>query len=803
MAEITSNEFKEKIEKYMEINFGSDLKSGSKRQVYQAVLGATNHILAEKKYKFSKKVKEKEAKQVYYMSMEFLVGTSLRNNLFNLGIEKDVKEMLKKAGFDIEELYEMEPDAGLGNGGLGRLASCYMDSLTSLSYPATGFSIKYDFGIFKQVIVDGWQMEFPDEWMDLGGHWLIPRLDEAVEVRFFGEIRENWTDRGLCAEHINYIPVMATPYDLLISGYDTEAVNTLRLWGAKSKQGFDMDLFARGEHGRASEKEAIASSISKVLYPADDNYNGKSLRVKQQYFFVSASLQQITKKHYDKYKTFDNLSDKVIIHINDTHPSLCIPELMRILLDDYGYLWDRAWEICTKTLAYTNHTVMSEALEKWPVDLIKSHLPRIFTIIEEINRRFCNMIFQNHNALAGSLNQMSVISDGMVKMANLCMACCFSVNGVSKLHSDILKADTFKEFHRVFPDKLTNVTNGIVARRWLCQANPLLTELLKNKIGDAFVKDLNAISKFNDFYDDEEVLSALREIKYKNKKRLADYIAKTNGIIVNCDSIFDIQVKRLHEYKRQLLNLLHIIYMYRKIKFEGLKPQPKTFIFAAKASKGYYMAKEIIRMICAVSDMIEKDTDVRDYIKVVFIADYKVSLAEIIIPAADISEQISQAGKEASGTGNMKFMINGAVTCGTLDGANVEISEAVGKDNIFLFGLTTPEVNELYKRGYNPRAYYENDREIREVLEFVKIGAGSGHNFDKIYDNLLNSDPYMCLADFKAYCMVHDEIDRVYRDSDKFTKMSLRNIANSGMFSSDRSVKEYAENIWHMKPVTL
>ncbi len=801
MAKITAKEFKERIQKYMELNFGSDLETGSKRQVYQAVLGVTNSLLAEKKYEYNKKVKKQEAKQVYYMSMEFLVGTSLRNNLWNMGIEKDVREMLLANGFDIEELYEMEPDAGLGNGGLGRLASCYMDSLTSLGYPATGFSIRYEFGIFKQVIVDGWQMEFPDDWIEMGGNWLIPRHDEAVEVRFFGEVNENWTDNGLTTEHVNYVPITATPYDLLISGYDTDAVNTLRLWGANSKQGFDMDLFAQGEHGKASEKEAIASSISKVLYPADEHYNGKSLRVKQQYFFVSASLQQITKKHYAKYGTFDNLADKVVIHINDTHPSLCIPELMRILMDDYGYVWDKSWDICCKTLAYTNHTVMSEALEKWPVDLIKSHLPRIYTIIEEINRRFCTMIFEKFNNFAGALNQMSIISDGMVKMANLCMACCYSVNGVSKLHSEILKDDTFKEFHQVFPDKLTNVTNGIAHRRWLCQSNPLLMALLEEKIGKGFEKDLPQIAKFNEFADDPEVLEKLREIKYANKKRLADYIAKANGITVNCDSIFDIQVKRLHEYKRQMLNVLHIIYMYRKIKFEGLKPQPKTFIFAAKASKGYYMAKETIRMICALSDMIEKDPDVRDYIKVVFIADYRVSLAEIIIPAADISEQISQAGKEASGTGNMKLMINGAVTCGTMDGANVEIFESVGPENIFIFGLTTPQVNELYEKGYNPRTYYDSNKDIRDVMEFIKNGGINGQKFDAIYDSLMNKDPYMCFADFASYCEIHNEIDRVYADKDAFTKMSLKNIANAGMFAADRSVTDYAENIWHTKPV--
>ncbi|MDD4688502.1 MAG: glycogen/starch/alpha-glucan phosphorylase, partial [Eubacteriales bacterium] len=677
-----------KLNSILTTTFNTDLANSNKRQVYEAVILATNQLLAEKKYEYNKKVSAQQAKQVYYMSMEFLVGTSLRNNLWNMGIEDVMRDTLAKYKYDIEELYEMEPDAGLGNGGLGRLASCYMDALTSTNYPVTGFSIRYEFGIFKQVIKDGWQVEFPDNWIDMGGYWLIPRNDEAVEVKFFGDIHENWSEKGLVTTHENYVTVVATPYDMLISGYDTEAVNTLRLWGAKSSSGFDMQLFSRGEHVRSTEKEAIASSISKVLYPADDNMQGKSLRVKQQYFFVSASLQQITQNHYAKYNTFDNLADKVVIHINDTHPALCVPELMRILMDDYEYTWDNAWAISKKTLAYTNHTVMAEALEKWPVDLIKSHLPRIYTIIEEIDRRFCRMIFDKYPQFADKIKQMAIIADGMVRMANLCVASCYSVNGVSKLHSDILKADTFKEFNAVFPDKLTNVTNGIAHRRWLCQANPQLNALLTEKIGTSFEKNLWDLEKFNAFADDEEVLERLRQIKKGNKERLAKYIATANGIIVDTDSIFDIQVKRLHEYKRQMLNALHILYLYRKIKFDGWRPQPKTFIFAAKASAGYYMAKEIIRFICALSDMIEKDPVVCNYIKVVFIADYRVSLAEIIIPAADISEQISQAGKEASGTGNMKLMINGAVTCGTMDGANVEIYEAVGDENIFIFGLT-------------------------------------------------------------------------------------------------------------------
>ena len=795
-----SQNLKQNIEKIMEINFGSDIKNANLRQVYEALMISTNKALAEKRAAFVKKVREQEAKQVYYMSMEFLVGTSLKNNLWNLGIEDDIKEYLQKAGFNIEDLYEMEPDAGLGNGGLGRLASCYMDSLTTLGYPVTGFSIRYEFGIFKQVIIDGWQNEFPDSWIDKAGYWLNPRLDEEVEVRFFGNVHENWTDDGLKTEHTDYVSIIATPYDLFISGYDTCAVNSLRLWSAKATSGFNMDLFSKGEYVKSTENEAIASSISKVLYPADNTYEGKSLRLKQQYFFVSASLQQITKEHYKKYKTFDNFMDKAIIHINDTHPSLCVPELMRILMDDYGYKWDKAWEITAASLAYTNHTVMSEALEKWSVDLVKSHLPRIYTIIEEINRRFCSYIYENRPEFAGNINNMAIIEGGMVKMANLCIAGSYSVNGVSKLHSEILKADTFRDFNSVYPDKFTNVTNGITHRRWLCQANPLLSELLSEKIGDSFKKSLENIEKFNDFIDDKEVLTSLREIKKANKKRLAEYVSKKNGIELNCDSIFDIQVKRLHEYKRQLLNALHIVDLYLRIKYDGYRPHPQTFIFAAKASAGYFMAKEIIRLICALSEMIERDSDVRDFIKVVFISDYKVSLAEIIIPAADISEQISQAGKEASGTGNMKLMINGAVTLGTMDGANVEIFECVGSDNIFIFGMSTEEVNNLAKCGYNPKSYYENNPRIRRVVDFIKNGI-AGKNFETIYNYLVNSDPYMNLADFESYCNAHEEVLKAYCDSDRFTKMSLKNIANAGMFASDRSVTDYAQNIWHTKPV--
>ena len=795
-----SQKIKENLEKILEVSFGTDIKGANERQIYQALLMSVNAVLAEKRSAYSKKVKSEEAKQVYYMSMEFLVGTSLKNNLWNLGVEDEMREYFKEKGLNIESFYEAEPDAGLGNGGLGRLASCYMDSLTTLSYPVTGFSIRYEFGIFKQVIIDGWQNEFPDSWIDKAGYWLNVRPDEEVEVRFFGNVCEYWTNEGLKTEHKDYVSVLATPYDLFISGYNTDAVNSLRLWSAKSTSGFNMDLFSKGEYLKSTENEAIASSISKVLYPADDTYQGKSLRLKQQYFFVSASLQQITKKHFNQYKTFDNFPDKAVIHINDTHPSLCVPELMRILMDDYGYNWQKAWEITCSSIAYTNHTVMSEALEKWPIDLVRSHLPRIYKIIEEINHRFCENIYKNHPQSAKNINNIAIIEGGMVKMANLSIAGSYSVNGVSKLHSEILQKDTFSDFYKITPDKFTNVTNGITHRRWLCQANPLLSDLLCEKIGDGFKTDLEQIKKFNDYINDSSVLSALSEIKHKNKIRLSEYVSKKNGINLNTDSLFDVQVKRLHEYKRQLLNALHILDLYLRIKEDGERPAPKTFIFAAKASSGYFMAKEIIRLICAISEMIEKDTLVRDYIKVVFISDYKVSLAEIIIPAAEISEQISTAGKEASGTGNMKLMINGAVTLGTLDGANVEILDCVGRDNIFIFGMNADEVKNLWNCDYKSIKLYQNNQRIKRVLDFIKSGFPM-KNFDSIYNYLVNADPYMVLADFESYCDVHEKVNEVYLDKERFLKMSLVNIANSGVFASDRSVKEYADCIWGLKSI--
>ena len=693
----------------------------------------------------------------------------------------------------------MEPDPGLGNGGLGRLAACYLDALTSNEYPVTGFSILYEYGIFKQVITNGWQQEFPDQWLDLGKYGLVYRNDEEVEVRFGGELEQVMTETGLKVNHKNYTSIKAEPYDLLISGYDASAVNTLRLWEAKAKTGFNMKLFERGEYSKSSEAEAIASSISKLLYPADVTNEGKELRIKQQYFFISASLQQLVKNHYREFGTLENFSEHVALHINDTHPAMGVAELMRLLVDEYGYGWDKAWEITTKTFAYTNHTIMAEALEKWPVSLFQPILPRIYSIIEEINRRFCLWVMEQGKQY--TLRDTAIIYDDMIKMANLSIVGSHYVNGVSKLHSDILVRDTFKAFNDLYPGKFGNVTNGIAHRRWLGQANPELATYLENLIGDDFIKDLSGISKLNAYKDDEKVLKDLQAIKLTKKEQLATYIKETLAISVNPHSIFDVQVKRLHEYKRQLLNALHIVYLYHEIKYNGLRPTPRTFIFAAKASSGYQMAKNIIKFIHSISQMIESDELVREYIKVVFIPDYKVTLAEIILPAADVSEQISQAGKEASGTGNMKLMLNGAVTLGTMDGANVEIYEAVGEDNIVIFGLETEEVEALYAKGYKPWEYYNNSPKIKTVLDFIRTMTVGGMNFNFIVDYLLTQDHYMCLADFDSYVEAQERIEKDFNDSSKWMKMSLANIANAGIFSADRSVKEYAKDIWHIKPV--
>ncbi|MBQ2896907.1 MAG: glycogen/starch/alpha-glucan phosphorylase [Clostridia bacterium] len=786
------------------LEFGCNLKNATQKQIYKTVCLSIRDILIEKNIAFNKQVSDSEGKQAYYMSMEFLVGTSLKNNLFNLSLTDYFEEALKSVGTDIKDLYEMEPDAGLGNGGLGRLASCYMDSLTTCGIPATGFSIRYEFGIFKQKIIDGWQMEFPDNWLDGGDVWLQARPDESVEVKFGGRVNEYFDENGYHAEHVDYSTVLAVPYDMFISGYNSNAVNKLVLWSAKSPKSIDMTAFSRGDYAKALEENTKAEVISKILYPADDHMDGKILRVKQQYFFVCASLQNIISKHIKKYGTLDNLGDKVAVHINDTHPSLCVPELMRILMDDYGYGWDDAWEICKKTLTYTNHTVMSEALERWNENMFKSQLPRIHQIVAEINRRLIADLNKIYPGDVAKIDYMSIISNGEVKMANLCLACCHKVNGVSKLHSDILVNSIFRDYYNVDKEKFTNVTNGIAYRRWLCQANPELTEYLSTLIGDGFKNDSTELEKLIKFHGDKTVLENLNKIKKIKKVQLADYIAKAGGINVDPDSLFDIQIKRLHEYKRQLLNALHILHLYRKIKENpNLDVTPRTFVFAAKASSGYFMAKQIIRLIVAISNTINADPQVRDKIKVVFIEDYKVSLAEIIIPAADISEQISIAGKEASGTGNMKLMINGAVTLGTLDGANVEIAQAVGEDNIFLFGLKAHEVEALWQRGYSPTDFITSNHDLKAVLDMLTSNV-LGARFDDIAKSLLTNgfgvaDAYMTIADFDSYVKAQQRVSDTYKDREKFTNMSLVNIAKAGIFSADRAVKEYADNIWNIK----
>ena len=781
--------------------FGCTMEEATDKQAYKALCTVIRNGMYDRRRAFKKGYQAEQRKQVYYMSMEFLVGTSLRNNLFNLGLEEVFTDALKDLHIDIQELYALDPDAGLGNGGLGRLASCYLDSLTGLGYPATGFSIRYEFGIFKQQIVDGWQMELPDNWLQMGDVWLVPKEDDAVEVRFGGDVHE-WYDNGKfkVAQH-GYSTVMAVPYNLYISGYHTDAVNKLVLWSAKLPQSFDMAAFSRGDYVRALEQNTMAETISKVLYPADDHIQGKRLRLKQQYLLVSASLQSILRSHLKKYGTLRNLPDKVAIHINDTHPALCVPELMRLLMDEHDIPWDEAWDLCSRTLSYTNHTVMSEALERWSVDLYKEQMPRIYAITAEINRRLMEKLRAFYGNDEGKLNWMAVIANNEVRMHNLCLACCHKINGVSALHTEILKETIFHDYYQYTPERFLNVTNGIAYRRWLCQSNPELTALLRELIGDGFLHDANCLEDLLKYADDKTVLDRLQKIKYDNKVRLAKYIAHANGINVDPNSLFDVQVKRLHEYKRQMLNVLHILYLYNEIKANPTAPwQPRTFIFGAKASAGYIRAKQIISLIVAVSNFVNSDPDVRDKLKVVFIEDYKVSLAEIIIPAAEISEQISIAGKEASGTGNMKFMINGAVTIGTLDGANVEIHQQVGDENMFLVGMKADEVEALWKKGYDPNAFITP--ELRKVLNMLTSGV-LGQRFDDIAASLTTNrfgvaDAYMTMADFADYARAQRDVAAVYQDHDRFNRMSLINIAKSGIFSADRSVLEYVHNIWNM-----
>ena len=798
----TSKEFQKEIVSTLARYFGVKQEEATKQQIYQSVCIVVREKLTQARSTFKKTVREKNAKQVYYMSMEFLLGRSLKNHIFNMGIMSEVENAVKELGFDMQEIYELEPDAGLGNGGLGRLAAAYMDSLTSLGYAASGFSIMYDYGIFKQIIVDGWQLEQPDDWLKMGSVWLNPRMQDIYEVNFGGTVEQTWENGNLKVRIKEPMTVLAVPYDLNVSGYETSAVNRLRLWSAKAPMDFDMTMFSRGEYVKATAAKAMAESISKVLYPADDHYEGKSLRLKQQYFFVSASIQSIIKRHLRTNPTLDNLGECAAIHINDTHPTLCIPELMRILLDEYGYSWEKAWQITQDTISYTNHTVMAEALETWPQSLFENLLPRIFQIISEINQRFCKELWEFYPNNWDAVSKNAILANTQVKMANLCLATSHTVNGVSKLHSEILKDDVFHDYYRMHPEKFTNVTNGITHRRWTSEANPEMAKLICELIGDKWLKEPQALEALLKYKGDKHALAKFAAVKRENKVRLANYIEKANGVTVDPDSIFDVQVKRLHEYKRQLLNALHILDLYYRLKENpDLDIKPRTFIFAAKAASAYYMAKQIIRLICMIGKMVNNDPDVKGKIKVVFLENYSVSLAEIIMPASEVSEQISLAGKEASGTGNMKFMINGAVTIGTLDGANVEIHEEVGDENIFLFGLLTEQVQELYRNGYNPSWYYQNNPSIKRVIDSLRAGIAEV-NFGEIADSLITGgDHYMCLADFDSYKEAQAKIDAAYRDKERWGRMSLVNTAKAGFFASDRAVKEYADRIWQIKPI--
>lgn len=797
MKHYTSASLAEMLEKKLSHNFGVTPAQASDEFFYKACTLVLLDIMQDERTAFKEKTVREEAKTIYYLSMEFLMGRSLKNTLYNLNLTEKMEKALSGYKVKLDNLYELEPDAGLGNGGLGRLAACFLDGLSSGGYPAMGYCILYEYGIFRQKIVDGWQTEMPDFWLPGGSVWLEPRPASAVEVHFDGHVNEWWDGPYHHAEHVDYNTVKAMPYDLMVAGKDGKAVNALRLWRAESQE-IDMSAFNQGNYVRAMEQQAMSEVISKVLYPEDNHAEGKSLRLRQQYFLVSASIQDILQRHLRAYNSLDNLAEKVAIHINDTHPALSVPELMRYLLDECGYGWEKAWDIVTRTVAYTNHTVMAEALECWQEDMFRHRLPRIYQIVKEIDNRFRRKVYEETGD-AALVERTAVISGGVVRMANLCVIASHKVNGVSRLHSKILTDSLFSDYYHLDPQKFTNVTNGIAHRRWLCQSNPELTAFLSELIGDGFVNHAEKLSELRKFEEDPAVLQKLEEIKRNNKVRFSEYVKEHNGAILNPDSLFDMQVKRLHEYKRQHLNALHIISDYLYLKNNpNADFVPKTYIFGAKAAPGYLLAKQIINMICRLSETIEKDRSVNDRLKVLFLEDYRVTLAELMIPAAEISEQISLASTEASGTGNMKLMMNGAVTLGTEDGANVEIHEAVGDDNILIFGLQTPEVRELTNK-YHPVDYLRNNPELKAALEFMRKGLGQ--SFDDIYNTLTTRDTYMALADYNDYCATQKRASELYTDRAKWNRMSLVNIAESGRFAADRAIAEYAENIWNIKPL--
>ncbi|MBO7219027.1 MAG: glycogen/starch/alpha-glucan phosphorylase [Clostridia bacterium] len=787
----------------LEKQWNVDIAHATQKQIYTSLALIVKDMLLEKREEYNHQLHKDKGKRVHYLCMEFLLGRTLKTSLFNLKLDKQVEKILKEHNVELEDIYELEPDAGLGNGGLGRLAACFLDSLASLDYSSMGYCIRYDYGLFKQKIVENEQVELPDVWLPGGEVWLQPRPDKACIVRFDGYVNEVFDSEGrMVPQYYDYTEVQAYPYDMMISGYDSDGVAVLRLYRAKSITKFDMKMFGQGEYVKAIAEDSQIEMISKVLYPADDHEEGKSLRLKQQYFLVSASLQNIVSNHIDRYKDIYTLPDYQVIHINDTHPALCVPELMRILMDDYNLEWDDAWNIVTRCVNYTNHTVLSEALEKWNEDLVARRLPRIYQIIREINRRFCKNLMESNKFGMDEIEKMAIISQRQIRMANLSVVASGKVNGVSGLHSDILKKTLFKEFFKESPDKFINVTNGITHRRWLCQSNPELEQLLTETIGDSYYKNPVDLKKFRKFADDKSILSRLGKIKYNNKVAFAKYLQKTQGVVVNPNTRFDVQVKRIHEYKRQLLNVLKIIHLYHELKANPeMEFTPQTYFFGGKAAAKYYHAKRIIRLINQLGSDIESHPEIAKKLKVVFLENYCVTMAEKLMPASEVSEQISLAGKEASGTGNMKFMINGALTLGTYDGANVEMTECCGRDNIFIFGKSDKEVESTWKMGYNPRRYYEENPRIRAVIDELVEGF-NGESFGDIADYLLGShnlgDPYMCLADFDSYIATYEKMDEAYQNPNLWNKMSLFNIASAGFFAGDRTIEEYANKIWHL-----
>ena len=789
------NYLKQELLSRLRTQFNVTPSEASDKQVYQALSAMIVEILREKRQSFINKCHSNGRKQIYYLSMEFLMGRSLKTSLYNLDLVEDISKILGEYDINLDKIYEYEPDAGLGNGGLGRLAACYMDALATQAYPAMGYSICYEYGIFKQHLENGWQTELPDNWLPGGSVWLDPRPELSIDVHFEGDLQEYWDKQYHYISHVNYSTVCAIPYDMYVSGYGSEGVSVLRLWSAKAPN-FDMASFNKGDYEKALAGNSVANAISKVLYPNDNHLEGKSLRLRQQYFLCAASVGDIVNNHMSVYGTLDNFHEKVAIHINDTHPTLAIPELMRILLDDCGYTWEKAWHIVTNTFAYTNHTVMAEALEKWDVNLVRHIIPRIFSIIVEINNRYCAQLMERNGGDSAKTTSMSIIKDNQIHMATLCVVASHSVNGVSKLHSEIIKQSVFKDEYADSPMKFKNVTNGIAYRRWLYQSNPGLTALLREKIGSGFLKDGSELKKLSVFANDDAVLEQLRKIKRENKERFCKYVMQNSKFAIDPDTIFDVQVKRLHEYKRQHLNVMNILADYNMLlENPDMDFTPKTYIFAAKAAPGYYLAKQIIKMIWAISEEIRKNPKISKKLSVYFLEDYRVTLSELLMPASDISEQISLAGTEASGTGNMKLMLNGAITMGTLDGANVEIRDVVGDENIIIFGMKTEEVNALKAAGYRPEDYYNNNEVIRACINRMYKGI-NGCVFNDVADSLKNSDPYMVLADFDSYRAAQQRSSQLYQDTRKWTQMSLANIANAGVFSADRAVNEYAKEIW-------